>query len=473
MSSSLRQRAAFGTLYIALRRVLGIALGFAGLILLTRAVGPNAYGVFAAAIGVVGYLSLLGQMGVRMYLIRAPQDDLEALTHQAFSWLLTAGTGLALICTLIVAVIYQIGSSPSEFVLTTGVLAATIPVGLIGQVPGALLERGLEYKRTAIVEILAQLSFYAVGIPLAQWGYGVWALVGGQWAQLLTTTVGVFWASGYRPRWLWRRSLLKDMLGYSFTQAIAGWLYELRNLGLGFVLLPLAGAEVVGYYALAQRLLQLLSVIKEAVSRVSVPVYAYVQDSVDKLLLAICRSAQAQVLGLGVACLGMVLTGQWLLPLLFGAQWDIPMAMTMFAFLASEQILSAIFGAQAQALHVRRHSLVVAKIAAVFLVNFFTVATLAVWLLPSAWKGIGFATAYWLTHLPNNWLYHRLMPKYIGQPYYGMSLTWAVALSVALFAPVVSYWLLLGLAIFLLPASRRELTALLHELRPTPRGSAS
>lgn len=465
MSSSLRQRAAVGTLYMALRRALGGALGFIGLIFLTRTVGPSAYGVFAAATGIIGYLSLLGQMGVQVYLIRAPQENLDALTHQAFSWLLSAGTALALLCGLILAVYQQVDPT-SEFVLTALALAATIPIGLIGRVPGALLERRLEYKRTALVEVLAQLSFYAAGIPLAQLGYGVWALIGGQWAQLLITTFGLFWASQYRPRWLWRKPLLKDMLSYSFTQAVGGWLYELRNLGLGFVLLPLAGAEVVGYYALAQRLLQMLSVIKEAVSRVSVPVYAQIQDSVDKLLLAICRSAQAQVLGLGIACLGMALVGQWALPLLFGARWDIPIAITIFGFLASEQILSAIFGAQAQALHVRRHNIVVVKIAALFILNFFTVATLMTLLLPPALKGIGYAAVYWLTHLPNNWLYHRAMPKYIGRPYYRMSVTWALAISVALFAPVVSYWLLLALGVFLLPASVREFAALLRELRP-------
>lgn len=468
MSSSLRQRAAAGTAYLALRRVFGVGLSLIGLVLLTRAVGPSAYGLFAAAMAVLGYLHSLGQMGIRLYLIRTPQQQLEAASHQAFSWLLTTGVALSLLTLTVLIGLAYAGISDRSFVNVVWVLLLSVPLGLVTSVPATLLERHLEYKRTAVVEIVAQVSFYLVGIPLAQMGYGVWSLVVGHWTQLIVSAAGIFWASGYRPRWRWNPALVRDMLGYSFTQALSGWIYDLRNLSVGFILLPFAGAEVVGYYALAQRLLQMLSVVKEAVSRVSAPVYAHIHENTEKLLKAICRSAQAQVLGLGGACLAMALGGYWLLPLLFGTQWNIPMALTMFAFLASEQMLSAIFGAQAQALFIRRHSIVVVKIASLFIVNFFAIAALAVWLLPPAWKGIGFAATYWAAHLPNNWLYHRLMPKYIGRPRYQMSVTWAIGLSVALFAPVVSYWLLLGLSVFLLPASLRELKALVQEVRPKP-----
>jgi hypothetical protein len=46
-----------------------------------------------------------------------------------------------------------------------------------------------------------------------------------------------------------------------------------------------------------------------------------------------------------------------------------------------------------------------------------------------------------------------------------MNLLWAIALGVALFAPVAFYAPLLALGVFLLPASRRALRELLHEVR--------
>ena len=46
-----------------------------------------------------------------------------------------------------------------------------------------------------------------------------------------------------------------------------------------------------------------------------------------------------------------------------------------------------------------------------------------------------------------------------------MNLVWAIALGVALFAPIASYAPLLALGVFLLPTSRRALRELLHEVR--------
>lgn len=462
--SALRHRAAVGTVYLTLRRALGIVLAFGGLVFLTRLVGPSVFGVYTAAMGIVVYLSLIGQMGIRVYLIRYQEGHLEQALHQAFSWLSVAGSSLTILSLGALGLLWFTSRYDWDFLWALASLVAALPFTLIAQVPGALLERQLEYKRTALVELTAQLLYYIVAVPMAIGGYGIWAFLAGYWAQTLTTTGGLFWAARYRPRWYWAMPMLRPMLSYSVMQALSGWLYELRSLAPGLVLLPLAGAESVGYYALAQRALQMLGVIKDAVSRISVPIYALVQDQTDKLLVAISRSAQAQVLGLGVACLLFATGGKWLLPTLFGSQWDIPIALLIFAFLASEQLLNAIFGAQAQALYVKRHNLVIVKVNALFIGIFFTLTTLAAWTLPQHWKSVGFAMASATAHLPNNWIYHRVLPRYIGRPHYRMSVTWALTLSIALFAPVVSYWLLLVLVVFLLPSSLRELRSLRQEL---------
>ena len=87
------------------------------------------------------------------------------------------------------------------------------------------------------------------------------------------------------------------------------------------------------------------------------------------------------------------------------------------------------------------------------------------YLAPEGYAVLGYGVAYFLAHLPNNVFLHRGVARYIGQPRYGMNLLWAVALGVALFAPIAHYIPLLALGVFLLPASRRALRELLHEVR--------
>lgn len=464
---SLRRRAVEGSFYLSMRRAIGTGLSFIGLLLVTRLVGPEAYGLFAAAMGVQGYLQTLGQMGVRVYLIRGKQDMPETFFHLASTWLGLWGVCLTLIAVIVLTLAGRFWIRTEGFLPVVLSSIALLPLLLLANVPSALLERRLEYKRTAVVEILSQSLFYVAAIPLAHFGYGVWALVAGFWCGQVGWAVGVFWAARYRPRWFWNRAQWRDLFHYSFTQALGGWIYDLRNLAPSFILLPLAGQQAVGYYALAQRLLQMLAFAREAVSRVSLPVYGRVQDHTDKLLYAIYRSAQAQILGLGAACLLFVLAGRPLLPLLFGAQWDIPVVMWLFAILASEQILSSIFGAHAQALYVKRRNMVMVHLAILVILLFFVLGAALTAATPAEWKAVGFAFAFYAAHLPANWLYDRAMRRYVGRPQYGMNLIWALAFSAALFAPVVSYWLLLALGVCLLPSSRRELQRLLGELKET------
>lgn len=470
---SLRRRAVEGSFYLSLRRAIGTVLSLAGLFLVTRIVGPDAYGLFAAALGVQGYLQTLGQMGVRVYLIRGKPDMPETMFHLAFTWLTLWGISLTLIAVAVFPFAGRFWIRTEGFTPVVLSLIGLLPIILQVNVPSAVLERRLEYKRTAAVEILGQLLFYGAAIPLAQLGYGVWALVAGFWSSQLTLAVGFFWAARYRPRWFWDRAQWRDMFHYSFTQALSGWIYDLRHLAPSLILLPLAGQQMVGYYALAQRLLQMLGFAREAVSRVSLPLYGRMQDQTDKLLYAIYRSAQAQILGLGIACLGFAMLGAKLLPVIFGAQWDIPNVMWLFAILASEQTLSAIFGAHAQALQVRRYNMVIVRLVIIEILLFSALGALLTALAPAQWKGVGFAFAFYIAHLPANWLYDRIMRRYVGRPLYGMNLLWAVALSVALFVPVVGYWALLALGIFLLPASRREIRQLLHELQTARRAETA
>lgn len=462
---SLRRRAVEGSIYLTVRRLIGMALALAGMLLITRIVGPENYGLFSAVVGLYTYLMLLSQLGVRVYLIRSQSDAPITLFHQAFWLLLFWSLALTGLTFLGLALVGRFWIRTEGFMPVAYAVCAGLPLAAVAVAPQAWLEKGLNYKRLAALEVGAQVSSYAVGIPLAQLGYGVWALVASFWMSLLVSALGAFWGARYRPRWYWSRQERGEMLRFSLAQATADWLYMAKNLAPAFILLPLGGKEATGYFALATRLMEMLNFAQASIQRVAVPVYAYVQQEPAKLLRALYLSALGQILTLGGTCIVFVLLAWYLLPPLFGAQWDIPTAILTLAILASEQLLTAIFSAQAQGLFTVRQPQVVARAAALFVPNLYLSTALAVWLAPAGWASVGFAVAYYWAHLPNNFFLHRGVRRHIGQPYYGVSILWALALSVALFAPVAYYLPLLALSVFALPVSRRALQEILAELR--------
>ncbi|OYT69007.1 MAG: hypothetical protein CFK49_12635, partial [Armatimonadetes bacterium JP3_11] len=166
-------------------------------------------------------------------------DESLRLFHLGF-WLLLGWSALLTTATLLGLVIAGHFWIRTEGFLPVAVLVCLgLPFAAAAVAPQALLEQGLNYKRLATVEVTAQVSAYIVGIPLAQLGYGVWALVASFWASLLVGVVGEFWASRYRPRWYWNRTEQRDMVRFSLAQATAEWLYMAKNLAPALVLLPL------------------------------------------------------------------------------------------------------------------------------------------------------------------------------------------------------------------------------------------
>jgi PST family polysaccharide transporter len=463
---SIRQRVLKGGVYLMTRRVVSLILGLAGLTLLTRVVGPGAQGLFAAANGLVGYLAALGLMGINVYLIRGKRDSPIELFHLAFWWLLFSGLGLMLAGGGVILLAGHYWVRTEGFIPVALTLCATLPFTLVSYVPLALLERELDYRVTTRVEVLSQLSYYVVGIPMAWLGYGVWSLVAGFVVSQLILPLGFFGATRYRPRWYWNRDALRDMLSYSFTQALGGWVYKITNLAPSMILLPLAGKEAVGYLSVANRFIQTISVAKGPAGRLSIPAFARVQDDLPRLTRAVNEAMQLQTLALGVPTAAFVIIAPIVLPMLLGARWDINILMMAFSITAARILLSALFAIQGSALYVKKQNWLMLKANIAYGVTFVVVAYPATAFLPQEYKLFGYLVADMIAHFPTYWYKHWGMRRYIGRPSYRITAIWTAATFCALFAPIIGEWLYLPAVVLMFnPLSLRELRALYRDMR--------
>ncbi|MDW8106405.1 MAG: oligosaccharide flippase family protein [Armatimonadota bacterium] len=465
---SLRRKAVRAGVHLTLRRIGGLLLAFIGLLYLTRIIGPEAYGAFAAAAGVVGYFYTVGAQGGRFYLIRQPEGIGRHLFDLVFWWLLGVGAAAGALQLSVGMGLQAAGYAQELFATALVAIAGTLPLGLIRGVPAALLERNLDYGKLAVIEISGQAIFYLVGIPLAWHGAGVWALILAHWSSELLQTVWLFWAARYAPRWYWNRTAFWESIQESLKMAAGAWVYELRRFGVPLVLLPLAGERAVGYYALAERLVSSLSFITTAIAQLSVPLYAKLQARPTELLRAIHLSAQAQLLGFSGFALMVVLVGQAILPRIFGSEWDIQTIILTTAAFSVHMMLFVVFGAQAQAMYVIRKTGFMLWLNVLLIACLFPFTWLFTWLTPASYKAVGFVVGTMLAHQPNHLLLHLAMNRWIGKPIYGMNLIWAAGFGAAMFAPFTNYWSLIGLLVFLHPASiraMREVYQLLREAR--------
>ena len=464
----LRKRVLQGSVYLTIRNGVSMLLSLVGSLFITRIIGPENYGIFNAAVGIMNYLHSLVAVSITAYLVRGQSSNYIKQFHLAFWWLLGAGCVGAIVASGGVVVASAVSRRQDDFVPIALSLFVWLPAVMLCTVPQALLERNLNYRALAAVQITAQVSTYLVAIPMAQLGFGAWALAGGFWLGQAVQVVGYFVVARYRPRWYWNRADWKQMMHYSISRTLSVWLYNLRELAPSVILFPLAGERAMGYYALADRLMRTMGFLYTAIGGVAFAAFARIQEDKARLTKAIQETIQYKIIFLGVvfsifgACVGLL--AAWML----GPKWDSFVIQQLCIVMASRVLLASVFGVQTQALYVIGQNWFKFRANLVYAVVLGATSLIFVNQSPVALAPLMFILADHIAHVPAYWYDIYGVHKYIGRIDYRLIVLWLLATQAALFAPLVSYWLYAAaVGILMHPLSVRGLVGIFQSLRDT------
>jgi PST family polysaccharide transporter len=458
VNRGLRARILRGAGYMAMRQAAGVVLGFGGVLLLTRAIGPADYGLYAAAVGLFAYVQGLCHWGIQLQLVRRAAEPSRVeydLAATALLVLALAGAGLALLLLPLLAAWMRLAAD-SAVVAT---VLISLPLGQVAQVPLARLERDLDYRTVASIELLGQMSYYVVGLPLAFGGFGPWSPVIGWWAQQLIVLVLACRGARYVPRWYWNGGQARMLLSSGLRISAAYWLWNLRYLVNPLIVGRYAGPEAVGFVALASRLAEGLSFVKAATWRIGVAALARFQHDRSRVARAVAHGMGLQVLAVGpmLALFGAV--GAWVVPLMIGDRWA-PVFL-VFPFVALGALVNAAFTLHTAALVTLGKN---RELALFHLAHAMLLAIAALVFVPRiGFLGYGVAE---IVALAGYGVAHAAVVRVAGPLDYRIALTWLVAIGSTLFAPRYGALCLLGLVVIALsPASYTALATYARELR--------
>lgn len=428
---SLREQVLRGGVALTLRQGLGVVVALGGMFLLTRILGPTVYGLYFTAYGLVVFLSMVAGMALDVYLVRRDDEPDEAVYHQVFSFLLVSSAGLACAGFAAAPLLASWLGDP-RYLDPLRALLALLPL-LVLQIPAlARLERALDYGRIAVIELVELLLQYGLALLLAWAGFGVWSMIAGFAAARLWLAGSSYVLGGYSPRWRWSTAELRPMLAYGLSYSASIWVWQFRLLALApLVIGRFLGPESVGHAALALRLVEGMSFVRQATWRLSIAALARVQHDLERLRAALQEAMALQLLALGPLLAAFALAGPALVPALFGPQW-LP-TLAVYPFVALTGLISAMFAMHASVLHVLGHN------RAVLGANIVHVAVLAVAgvvLTPRlGLVGWGLAEAAALTsYALFDARVRRLFPVS-----YGRALPWLAAFVPPLFTPLASW----------------------------------
>lgn len=440
------------------RQGIGTVVGVAGVIVLTRLLGPAQYGIFIAANGVVLFAQGISQWGIGLYLVRHEGGDVAPPYSEAFTFLAITGMAVGLFG---IALSYPLAGWIHQPAAAT-ILAAMfcgVPISAVAQVPLARLERELRYEAIATIELASQLAFYVIALPLAGIGYGAGSLVLAWWAQLATSVLATFALAKMFPRVSWNRKALIDLSSYGFAYSASTWIWQVRNLVNPLIVGRFAGAAAVGQVALTIRIVEALSLVKTVTYRISLAALSQIQFDKARVARIIGEGARLQVLSVGVPLLLFVFIAPWLINALLGEQWNL--IAKVYPYVALGCLANSMFNLHSSALYVMRRNWDVARFHLAYVALFGASAGL---LVPSLGV-MGYAYAE-LMALPAYLVIHGLMVAAIGPVRLGTPMIWAAALGLGFFATTGRLWVLAGTPLLVLsPAIWAEISGVLARAR--------
>ena len=316
---------------------------------MTRWIGPHSYGLFVTAIGLVAFLSTLARAGVDVYLVRRETAPDQRTYHVAGTLIFSISVALTLIGAALAPLLIHWYSN-SEFLPPYLVLLLTIPViGLTG-VPMAKLERELNFRNVASIELGGQILGLLVAMILAAGGSGVWAPVAGQIASQIATLVAACVCSRFIPRFRFNARHAREMLTFGIGLVTSLRVWQLRTLVNPLLVGRFAGAEGVAFVALGIRIAEALGTVRLAAGRLALAALSRLQSKPEAFRNALQRTLELQVLMLGPLLCGFALLGPFILRYVIGTGWT--PNLSVYPFVAAGVLLNSVFNLQASALFV-------------------------------------------------------------------------------------------------------------------------
>ncbi|USI72467.1 oligosaccharide flippase family protein [Sphingomonas morindae] len=462
---SLRSSAMRGGIYLVVRQGLNVFLKLIGVMLITRVLGPTEYGAYVAAFNVYLYSTLIGQAGVGVYLLRHPGEVPDLAVRTCYALLALLGIGLML------------GLEASRGLLTgwTGVpgygpvmavMALALPFKLITIPPTIALERALNYKRVATIEIGGDTAYYFVAVPLALTGTGAMSLAVSLVLRELLFFVLAHYYVGHGPRFGFDGRTAKSVIRYAGTFSFANWVWQARMLVNPLIVGPVAGQHAVGIVGMTVGILEMLSIIKTIAWRLSVSVLGRVQSDFEKIRRAVTEGMELQIIAVGSLLLGFAWFGGIAVPLVFGARWA--PVMQLYPYVALAYLAIAAFNIHSAVMSVidRNTDLGLCYVVHILLLG------LGTWLGVRHFGMIGYGFGEMLALLAYG-LVHWALARRIGSPDYRLAGLWFVAAALGLFWRQLGWWTIpLPFLALATPASVRRIRRILEQIRKPRRAEA-
>ncbi len=365
----LKRRSFIGIGALIKRQVAVKLLSFLANIALARTLMPQAFGIYAIVTFVAQFFSTFGDVGIGAALIQQKDNPTREELSSTF-WL----QQLVVWCVVCVAaltaplVLQLYPSLPSCGVWLIRAMAVSFALTSLKTIPAIQMERRLDFRRIAIVDIAETLTFYGAALLLAFAGFEVWSFIIAALLRSLTGTALIYFFSGWIPSAHFKPSHVKGLVRFGLPYQGNTVLGFIKDAVTPFFVGIYSGPAAVGFVSWARNSAFAPLMLSEAFGRVAFPVFSRIQGDRELLARAVERSMRGITLVMFPVTALMIALGPEIIRVIFTAKW-LPALPAYYFYCASPLVVGVMLPMYSAILALGKSGIVLKMMAALLVLE--------------------------------------------------------------------------------------------------------
>ena len=281
-NSSFSSRVVKSFLYSGVGNTISKVINVIGLFIVLKLIAPEAFGIASIVIAIFAVLKAITELGLGIAIIQA--DNISKREIDSLFW-------ISLCMSVVVYLLIYLGAPLAATFYSEPLITDLIRVnGLIILlftlffVPRNLLKRDLHFKEIAIIDNVSLLFSTITMIVLGFLGLGAWSIIGAEIANRIGQLV---LSQIYKPYWpglQFEWNEIKDRVSFGLYATGSRLLYNLYSNADYLIVGRVFGAEAVGIYTLAYRIVSdTVKTLTSNLNEVAYPTFSRLQNEIKRL----------------------------------------------------------------------------------------------------------------------------------------------------------------------------------------------
>lgn len=321
-SSALGAKSIVGVGFMLRRQLAGKAIFIGGNIVLARLLTPREFGAYAVIMFTLQFFATFADVGLGAALIQKKEEaSVEEVSTTFWIQQGMVSSVIMLICVLAPFLPRIAPSLTQDTVWQVRVMAIAFVFTSLKTIPIIFMERSLEFRSIAIVELLEQLVFFGSAIFFAWSGLQLWSFVYATILREMTGCTAIYLASAWRPCGTFRLKAVRDLMRFGLPFQGNNLLNFVKEGAATLWVGAVSGASGVGYVTWARTFAFTPLFVSESFGRVAFPAFSQIRDDRALLASALERSMRMMTLVLFPVTLIMAALAPDITRIFFTEKW--------------------------------------------------------------------------------------------------------------------------------------------------------